>query len=323
MIPRISLKHFASCPAAFSLLLLTAGLAGCNGSPRRDVRIPAASLQPAALTAHAETTPLPLHGALPRNRLSAETARAIAQTEGDRYWLSAREIIHRRVVELMDQHEAELRRGISHSKLIRGDVSRKWIALTFDDGPHPGYTERLLHILRDYHVPATFFLVGQMAEQHPSLVRAEAEAGHSIANHTYHHLSLPKIPEDAAATEIKACGEVLRSITGKAPRLFRPPGGEYNDATAEATEALGYRMILWTDDPGDYTSPGTDVITRRTLERASNGGIILLHDGIEQTIQVLPEIIQTLKARGFQFVTVDEMLERKAIASAHVADREG
>jgi peptidoglycan/xylan/chitin deacetylase (PgdA/CDA1 family) len=237
--------------------------------------------------------------------------------------MSARETVHRRVVELMAQHQTELRRGINHAKLLRGDAGRKWIALTFDDGPHPGYTERLLRILKEYDVPATFFLVGQMAEQHPELVREEAAAGHSIANHTYHHLSLPKIPEDAAATEIKACGEVLRSITGQAPRLFRPPGGEYDDDVAEAAEALGYRMVLWTDDPGDYASPGGDVIARRTLEHAKNGGIILLHDGIEQTIEVLPQILRTLKARGYRFVTVNEMLERKALAAARAASREG
>jgi peptidoglycan/xylan/chitin deacetylase (PgdA/CDA1 family) len=281
------------------------------------------SLAPAVAEGPDVRRPNLLHGALPRNRLSAHTARALELAELDRYWVTARETVHRQVDDLMEQHQSELRRGISHAKLQRGDPSRKWIALTFDDGPHPGYSERILKILHQYDVPATFFLVGEMAERHPDLVRAEAAEGHSIANHTYHHLSLTKIPQDSVATEIKACGEVLRSITGKAPRLFRPPGGEYNDQVAEASEALGYRMILWTDDPGDYASPGADVILKRTVERVDNGGIILLHDGIEQTIEILPQLLRYLKSHGYECVTIDEMLERKAIAAARLHPREG
>jgi polysaccharide deacetylase family sporulation protein PdaB len=303
--------------------LCAVALAGCTSPSSAPAANQSAALLPAADAAKENRPAEALHGALPRNRLSAETARALELAELDRYWVTARESVHRQVVDLMEQHQAELRRGISHAKLQRGDASRKWIALTFDDGPHPGYTERILKILDQYDVPATFFLVGQMAERHPDLVRAEAAGGHSIANHTYHHLSLTKIPQDSVATEIKACGEVLRSITGKAPHLFRPPGGEYNDQVAEASEALGYRMILWTDDPADYASPGADVIVKRTLDHVENGGIILLHDGIDQTIKVLPKILSYLKSHGYECVTIDEMLERKAIAAAKLRSHEG
>lgn len=305
------------------VVLAASLLAGCSPRPVVPAGSPGVSLAPAVAKSPAVRPPSALHGALPRNRLSAHTARALELAELDRYWVTARETVHRQVDDLMEQHQSELRRGISHAKLQRGDPGRKWIALTFDDGPHPGYTERILKILRQYDVPATFFLVGEMAERHPDLVRAEDADGHSIANHTYHHLSLTKIPQDSVATEIKACGEVLRSITGKAPRLFRPPGGEYNDPVAEASEALGYRMILWTDDPGDYASPGADLILKRTLERVDNGGIILLHDGIEQTIEVLPQILGYLKSHGYECVTIDQMLERKAIAAARLHPREG
>lgn len=309
--------------ALLAVLISAAVLSGCGPSPAPPVANQSAAVVPAADSATENQPAETLHGALPRNRLSSETARALEAAELDRYWVTARESVHRQVVDLMAQHESELRRGISHAKLQRGDPSRKWIALTFDDGPHLGYTERILKILDQYDVPATFFLVGQMAERHPDLVRAEAVGGHSIANHTYHHLSLPKIPRDSVATEIKACGEVLHSITGKAPHLFRPPGGEYNDQVAEASEALGYRMILWTDDPADYASPGADVILKRTLDHVENGGIILLHDGIDQTIQVLPKILSYLKSHGYECVTIDEMLERKAIAAAKLHPREG
>jgi polysaccharide deacetylase family sporulation protein PdaB len=219
--------------------------------------------------------------------------------------------VDKRVLELLSQHQAELRTGLRFNKLMRGDAAKKQIAITFDDGPHPVYTPDLLDILKRYQAKATFFLVGEMAEKYPYLVQAELAAGHSIGNHTYHHVNLTKIPEEYVATEIKACGEVLRSITGQAPHLFRPPGGDYTPSVAEAAEVLGYTMVLWTDDPGDYASPGQKVIETRVLSRVSNGGIVLIHDGVQQTVDVLPQILSFLKKRGYQFVTINEMMGRK------------
>jgi peptidoglycan/xylan/chitin deacetylase (PgdA/CDA1 family) len=246
--------------------------------------------------------------ALPPNMLSPQEALVKLQAERDRFWLHARNEVYKSVLELVAQHQTELERGIRFHKLMRGNASLKQVALTFDDGPHPEYTPKLLAILKKYNVPATFFLVGEMAEKYPSLVRDEVADGHSIGNHTYHHVSLTKIPDDSVPVEIKACGEVLRAIVGRAPRWFRPPGGEYDQQVATVSRALGYTMILWTDDPGDYASPGRRAILCRTLKRINNGGIILLHDGIQQTIDVLPQLIETLQKRGYQFVRVDEMV---------------
>jgi peptidoglycan/xylan/chitin deacetylase (PgdA/CDA1 family) len=246
-----------------------------------------------------------------RNKLSADVAHKMELAERSPYWVSAQGVLREKVVKLVDQHAGELRRGLRHDILMHGDLTKKEIALTFDDGPHPGFTQRLLDVLRKYNVPATFFVVGQMAERNPDLVRKEVEEGHVVANHTYHHVSLKKIPEEYQAIEIKACGEVLESITGKSPNLFRPPGGRYNDHIAEVARALGYKIVLWTDDPGDYDNPGQDKILHDTLYDADNGGIILLHDGVEETIQVLPKIITTLRQRGYKFVTIDEMAGKK------------
>ena len=248
------------------------------------------------------------------NMLGPQAALALVQGERDKYWLNAKEVTVRSVPELFAQHQDELSRGLRLSKILEGDTTKKEIALTFDDGPHTAYTPRLLAILKQYDVKATFFVVGEQAEKYPELVQAEEAAGDSIGNHTYDHVSLVKIPEDYVSTEIKACGEVIHSITDKTPHLFRPPGGVYDPRIAETSEALGYTTVLWTDDPGDYASPGTDVILSRTLGKASSGGIILLHDGIQQTIDVLPRIIQTLKSRGYKFVTVDQMLAERAAA---------
>lgn len=236
-------------------------------------------------------------------------------SEKDRYWVSAEQVVDHRVMDVLSQHQQELAKGVRYHKLMHGSPTLKEVALTFDDGPHPQYTPKLLAILRQYKVPATFFVVGEMAEKYPDLVKAELADGNLVANHTYHHVNLTKIPAKYVATEIKACGEVVQSITGRAPRLFRPPGGDYNRHVAEVADALGYTIALWTDDPGDYASPGTKIITDRLLARVSNGGIILIHDGVQQTIDVLPAIIQTLQGKGFRFVTLDEMSRQRRVES--------
>jgi peptidoglycan-N-acetylglucosamine deacetylase len=233
------------------------------------------------------------------------------QKKLDAYWENAKEIGGKSVLELLAQHEAEMEKGLRFHKFMRGDIGRKWIAITFDDGPHPQYTPRLLEILKKYNAKATFFLVGEMAEKSPDLVKAEFAAGHNIGNHTYHHVNLTKVTKEDVAIEIKACGEVLQGITGKTPHLFRPPGGDYNKEVAEISETEGYTMILWTDDPGDYASPGAKIIESRTLSRISNGGIVLIHDGVQQTVDVLPQILEYLKKKGYEFVTIDEMMARK------------
>ena len=294
------MKINRACAGLFGLLLASCPAARAANEGRKATLPP---LQAAKL-------PLPQNSrkrALAPNALPAAAALAMVQGERDLYWLNAKTIVRKSVGELIAQDQDELLRGLHRNKLLRGNPNEKQIALTFDDGPHPVYTPRLLAILKQYQVKATFFVVGEQAERYPDLVRAEVAAGHSVGNHTYDHVSLIKIPANYVATEIKACGEVLEKITGRSPHLFRPPGGEYDDAVLEASEALGYTTVLWTDDPGDYASPGVAVIEQRTLERASSGGILLLHDGTEQTLEALPTIIETLRQRGFRFVTVDRL----------------
>ncbi|BDI29660.1 hypothetical protein CCAX7_17110 [Capsulimonas corticalis] len=243
------------------------------------------------------------------NALSANASLLMVRAERDKYWLNAKTEIYKSTLELTAQRETELNRGLSFSILTRGNPTRKQIALTFDDGPHPAYTPQLLKILKDNGVKATFFVVGEQAEKYPDLIKAEVAGGHAVGNHTYDHVSLIKIPQEYVATEIKACGEVLERILGKPVNLFRPPGGVYDRSVAETSEALGYKMILWTDDPGDYASPGSNLIETRTLDHVTNGGIILLHDGIQQTIDVLPQMLKYLKSKGYEFVTVEQMVK--------------
>ena len=275
-------------------------------------------LTAAGTVSAAVKAPVRRHGGLPQdsaasrevapNQLGAGAALALVKAERDKYWLVARHEVYKSALELAAQNMTEKMRGIQVDKVLRGPTGSRRIALTFDDGPHPNYTLKLLQILGRSKTHATFFVVGERAEEYPDLIRAEAAAGDEIGNHTYDHVSLIKIPPDYVATEIGACGDVIKNITGKTPTLFRPPGGEYNEDVVRQAQALGYRMILYSDDPGDYADPGTGLIEMRTLDTISDGGIILLHDGSDQTLIILAALISRLKARGFQLVTVSQLL---------------
>jgi peptidoglycan/xylan/chitin deacetylase (PgdA/CDA1 family) len=243
----------------------------------------------------------------------------------DAFWARALQEVYKSPEELAAQAAREHHKGIVYDKLRRGNPRDRAVALTFDDGPHPQFTPQLLDILKRYQVKATFFVVGKMAKQAPDLVRAEVAGGHVVGNHTYHHVDLTRIPDAEIPVEWQACQDVVKAITGETMRFCRPPGGDYDDLVIRAAMAVGLTTVLWTDDPGDYASPGDKAISRRVLGRISNGGIILLHDGVQQTVDVLPQIIEHLKREGYQFVTVAEMQQRvrgprpgrPAPASAH------
>lgn len=205
--------------------------------------------------------------------------------------------------EVHAKHEWEAERGIRFPKLVRGNLAVKDIALTFDDGPHPLYTQKLLDILKQENVKATFFVVGKMVGRHPELVQQEAAEGHEVANHTFSHLRLPTIPPQNIEPELRNGALAIQKAIGEPTKLFRPPGGEYDDDVIKAAQKLGYVMVLWTDDPGDYASPGERRIEDYTLKYITNGGIILLHDGVQQTLDILPDLIRHLKAQGYRFVT--------------------
>lgn len=193
------------------------------------------------------------------------------------------------------------------NKILRGDTRRPQIALTFDDGPHPVYTLQLLNILRRMHTPATFFVVGEQVEKNPGLVRLEVAEGNEVGDHTYDHVNLTLIPPELVAYEVSHCDAVITKATGAPVRFFRPPGGEYNGEVLREVAGHGYITTLWTDDPGDFLKLTPAVIEKRTLAHLENGAIILLHDGIPETLEALPGIIAAARQRGYQFVTVSRL----------------
>ncbi len=179
--------------------------------------------------------------------------------------------------------------------------------MTFDDGPHPAFTPRLIQILKAANVPATFFMIGHMAQAYPSLVKLAYDNGFEIGNHTYSHVTLTKITDEQADTEYRAASDVIKKITGKNPRYCRPPGGDVDLNVLEAAQDEGLTTVFWTDDPGDYSNPGDTILLETETAKLSPGGIILLHDGSQDTIDTLAEFIASCKRRGFRFVTLDEL----------------
>jgi peptidoglycan/xylan/chitin deacetylase (PgdA/CDA1 family) len=203
--------------------------------------------------------------------------------------------------------------GVLPYPLYSGNSRLPEIALTFDDGPNPPYTSQVLAILQQYHVPATFFLIGSEAASYPALVSQEAQQGFVVGDHTWTHPDLTKLPPDQVRSELQRTAQEIRSITGVAPIVFRPPGGNFNSQVQAIAASLGLSTILWNVDPKDWSRPGTSVIIQRVLDATHNGSIILMHDGggdRSQTVAALPTIITTLEQRGYQFVTIPQMIQK-------------
>lgn len=205
----------------------------------------------------------------------------------------------------------EQRLGGEGRWLARGPAGSRQIALTFDDGPHQPYTDQVLDILRDYAVPATFFCVGLHARALPGTIARIQEAGHTVANHTWSHPSLIRLPHDEVRHQLDATADALAAVTGERPTLMRPPYGDRSPDVLHWIAADGLTTVLWDTDTRDWSRPGTDTVTTRALSGATDGSVILMHDGggdRTHTVEALPRIIDQLLADGYALVTVDEML---------------
>lgn len=186
-----------------------------------------------------------------------------------------------------------------------GDSYEKKIALTFDDGPHPIYTEMLLDGLAERGVKATFFLIGSNIEGRENLVRRMYEEGHLIGSHTYSHVQLTTLEVSAACEEIRRTNEVIEAITGETPAYIRPPYGSWSE---ELTCAVDMTVVLWSVDPRDWQSQNKDTVVRHIVKNTEEGDIILLHDVYKSSVEAALEAVDQLQAEGYVFVTADEII---------------
>ena len=181
------------------------------------------------------------------------------------------------------------------------------VGLTFDDGPDPSFTPKVLDLLAQYRVPATFFMIGWEAAASPDLVRRVAAAGDGVGSHTWNHLDLTRLNEAGMAVQVDKTEALLSSETGWKVTCIRPPQGHENPGLVRRLSERGLSTVLWSADTRDWTRPGTDTIVRRALASLSPGAIILLHDGggdRGETLAALPRIIESVQSQGYRLVPI-------------------
>ena len=193
-----------------------------------------------------------------------------------------------------------------------GSREERPIALTFDDGPHPVYTDKILDVLEKHGVKATFFAIGINAENYPAPLLRAYEEGHEIGNHTYRHKSLSNMGYEEMLREVTDTAQRIYDMTDYATNLIRPPEGAISAQFLSLAEELGYRIVLWDVDTRDWANEPADQMVKNILSGADNGDIILFHDyhrNAANTVRALDTVIPALKAQGFRFVTVSELLD--------------
>lgn len=199
-------------------------------------------------------------------------------------------------------------------QLEDGGVEHDWrgpkeeagaVALTFDDGPNARYTETLLDGLRERRVQASFFLVGQCIEGNEAVVKRMEQEGHLIGVHCMEHRDLTKEPEEAAAKQLMDTAAMIKEITGRKPEYMRPPFGKWSSGLQEA---VSMEPVFWSVDSLDWKLQDTGRIVKRVLKDTENGDIILMHDEFRMSVEAALEIIDNLLAKGYTFVTVDELI---------------
>ncbi len=188
---------------------------------------------------------------------------------------------------------------------MQKDEGTKKIAITFDDGPHPFYTEQLLDGLKERDIHATFFVTGEHAELHPDIIKRMQEEGHLIGNHTYNHMQLNKNNLNEFKEQLIKTNEIITEITGKEVLYVRPPYGTW-DKSIE-TE-LNMFPVLWTVDPRDWSSDNVSCITDSIVKKTGENDIILMHDYFESSVTAALKAIDKLLEKGYEFVTVEEIL---------------
>lgn len=179
------------------------------------------------------------------------------------------------------------------------------IALTFDDGPHPVYTEKLLDALKERGVTATFFVTGQNAELHPDIIKRMHDEGHLIGNHTYSHIQLTSANREQFRDELIKTSEIIHDITGDEVQYVRPPYGSWDK---KLETELNMFPVLWNIDPLDWRSSNADRVAQKVISSVSENGIILMHDYYDTSVSAAVMVVDELTRQGYSFVTVEEIL---------------
>ncbi|MDE6640363.1 MAG: polysaccharide deacetylase family protein [Acetatifactor sp.] len=188
---------------------------------------------------------------------------------------------------------------------VTDDEDVRKVAITFDDGPHPFYTEQLLDGLKERGVHATFFVTGAHAELHPDIIKRMQEEGHLIGNHTYSHIQLRRGNREVFKEELIKTNEIIKEITGEEVEFVRPPYGSWDKSFEKE---LNMFPVLWNVDPLDWSSSNVSRIVEKIVNKTGENDIILMHDYYDTSVTAALEAIDELMEKGYTFVTVDEIL---------------
>ena len=195
---------------------------------------------------------------------------------------------------------------ISYSQV---NITQPVLAMTFDDGPHPSLTPKLLDILKERNIKCTFFVIGKNAKMYPKIIQRMIAEGHEVANHTWTHCSLTSRSDAQIRSELQQSEDALVAAANYRPHLIRPPYGAINTRIKQFMfSEFGYSTIMWSVDPQDWRRPGVSVVTSRLVNGARPGSIMLAHDIHPPTIQAMPSMFDQLLAKGYQFVTVSQLM---------------
>lgn len=200
--------------------------------------------------------------------------------------------------------------GIYLKAFCRAKTSQKVIALSFDDGHHPRITPKVLDVLAKHDIKAIFFLIGEMAEKYPEIVKRIINEGHLIGNHSYtHNGKFPILRKSRMESDLKKCESVLTQITNQEIKYFRPPYGVTNPTIGLVARKLGYKTIGWSIRSLDTKKESRTNVLMRIKRLAHPGGIILMHDNREECNQLTEKVINHLSVQGYKFIRVDELME--------------
>lgn len=216
------------------------------------------------------------------------------------------------------QPAAGPRKGVIYREF---NVDQPYIALTFDDGPSPETTPRLLAILRERGIKATFFVLGNMVAKHPEVLKMIADEGHEIGNHSWSHPQLTRIPLSAADQQVGETSALIEQVTGRKPLYLRPPYGSMKPALRDhIEEAFGLTLINWSVDPLDWKNRDAKLVHDEIMKQVKPGAIVLSHDIYASTVDAYAQVLDELIAKGYKFGTMSQLIAMdKPVAPKMVA----
>ena len=189
------------------------------------------------------------------------------------------------------------------------ETDKKQVAISFDAAWGNDDTEQLISILKEYEVPATFFVVGSWVDKYPESVKQLSDAGHQVQNHSNTHPYMTQLSTEQMKNELESCNQKIEAITGACPTLFRPPYGDYDNAVIDAVADMKMYTIQWDVDSLDWKDNATPQnICERVTKKVKNGSIVLFHNDADHTPEALPTILKCLKDEGYEFVFISDLI---------------